>query len=96
MTICVCRYPVHIVGMQTILVHPPVRILSVGLSRSNPNEVVMWGMGDDAAPPVPINVYIVGTGHIMPNAVLAGTSVFRGTVVTPNQMAWHVWTGPKL
>lgn len=93
MSLCVLGYPIHIVGMQTVLMHPPVRILSVGLSRSDPDgSIDVWAIGDDAVNPVPVNVYIVGTGHLLTKSVLSTTAVFRGTIVTPSQLVWHVWT----
>lgn len=88
----VLRYPIHIADMQTVLMHPPVQILSLAQSRSAPDGLIdVWAIGDDATTRVPVNVYIVGTGHPLPGAVFLPTAVRVGTVVTPSQLVWHVW-----
>jgi hypothetical protein len=82
----VLRYPLNIVDRQDILCGYP--ILSVGVSREDPNgKIDMWALALDGADRVRTRIFITATGHPLPEDGLR----FIGTVITPNQLVWHVW-----
>jgi len=98
MSFRVLRYPLDITDHQQVTIREPARIISVAQSRSDPfGSIDLWAIGGDDYRNKQVDIYIVGTGHPMPNGMaiysLTGFSNFLGTVITPNELVWHVWEG---
>jgi len=86
-------YSLEIVDYQEILIYEPAQILSVAVSRSDPdNEIDLWALCRDGGAEVRKGIYVAGTGHPLPAEMWSAK--FIGTVVTPGQLVRHVWTGP--
>lgn len=90
MTLRVLRYRLAITDEQTVIMPQPANVLSVAVSREDPNGLIdLWAIGGDGYRPVEVPIFVHGTGHPMIDA----PSAFVGTVVTPNQLVWHVFRG---
>lgn len=92
MSFRVLRYPLDITDHQQVVIREPAQIISVAQSRDHPNSHIdLWAVGGDNYRDKQVDIYIVGTGHPMPEAQV----IFLGTVVTPNELVWHIWEGRR-
>jgi hypothetical protein len=81
------RYPLKVVGTQTIEMPLYYTLLSVAPGRTDEYTIDLWAQVPEQAPLVPVDIEIVGTGHPMPRVMLD----FVGTAVMPDGLVWHVY-----
>jgi len=87
------RLNIQVTDYQEI---PARRVISVGACRSGRSDKIdLWyesgGLDDETQ-----GLYIYGTGHPTPwSRCDRNDWHFIGTVITPSNLVWHVYTGPK-
>jgi len=94
------RYELDITDRQVLELPLSSQPLSVGLSRTQPDDFIdLWVLQPEEAPDVPYTFWVVGTGEAFPeefpDGILQGygrAPKFLGTVVTPRlKFVWHVF-----
>ena len=76
------KYPLQIIGMQTITLPEDYGILTVGMQEGN---LYLWAQGNPSTASVLVDFYIYGTGtYIHTPGNYVGT-VFQGPLV------WHIY-----
>lgn len=91
------RYELDITDRQTVTLPLGYELLSVAVSRTDPNGLIdMWAQVPEMATPIPAVIHIIGTGNPMPDDLTNDRTrrKFLGTVVTPGGLVWHVFEGP--
>ena len=82
----ICKYPLGIVGCQTVDMPEGSKILSVA---EQDGDICFWAQVTANNPPVKRMIEIAGTGNPYPPSDGA-VRVFLGTVVM-GQFVWHVF-----
>lgn len=71
------------------------RILSVAPARDS-YAIDMWWVTDETPETTHVDIYVMGTGHPMPEAVIPSSDFFPsadflGTCVMSDGLVWHVF-----
>lgn len=107
----IIRHQLSITDYQTVTLPAAGDLLSVAQSRTSPSGLIdLWSLDHEIGEPRTAAIYIIGTGHPMPDELAAQlvpayhggadtvlpmfTQKFLGTVVTPVGLVWHVFEGP--
>jgi hypothetical protein len=86
----ILRYPLlDLTYRQTIHVPTGFKVRHVAPGRVSDVAIDVWAEVDTTNQPVPVNVWIIGTGHEFPPA----GAVYVGTAVMPSDFVWHVFVG---
>jgi len=80
------KYPLEIIGEQKISLPEDFDVLKIGEQRGN---LMLWASGDNTLPDISVTLYIIGTGHPMPEGVLS----HMDSVLMSNGLVWHVYWG---
>lgn len=84
------RQQLNLLPRQEITLPYPGGILSCAPGRFSNSEIDIWfTVPDKPTSSVPWIVDIAGTGHPLPDDVLAAN--FIGTCVMPDHLVWHVF-----
>lgn len=89
------RYELNITDYQKVKLPSISTPLSVAASRTNPYEKIdFWAIVNDGdpRPDREHEVFIAGTGFPVPAGINV-THKFVGTVISPNNLVWHVFVG---
>lgn len=86
----VFKYPLRVTDVQTVPLPVAARPLSVQIQRTT-DDLTLWALVSDAAPVVPREVYVVGTGR--PADHVVGCD-FLGTL-QDGPLVWHVFITPE-
>lgn len=71
---------------HTLLLPRGAKLLSVHVQLGTP---CIWALVDSSNEVVPLPIYVVGTGHVMPDDI----GEFIGTFMIDNDtLVWHVFT----
>lgn len=84
----ILRYPLFLTYRQKLTLPSNFVVRHVAPGRATDVDIDLWAEVDDANHYVPVNVWIVGTGH---EISFGGAHV--GTVVMPDDYVWHVFVG---
>jgi hypothetical protein len=92
----ILRHELDIVDQQTVQLPCNGELLSVAMSRTDPDyRIDLWSVDYGTGIARSVDVFIIGTGNRISTAaeeaILMGK--FLGTVVTPSALVWHVWQG---
>lgn len=97
----IIRHPIHITDYQAVDLPAAGELLSVAASLTAPDyEIDLWSLDYERGDPRQVGVYVIGTGHPMPeqlrNVYPDAFREFVGTVVTPSGLVWHLFQGPLM
>jgi hypothetical protein len=92
-TVKILRKNLEVTDYQTLRIYADDRIASVAPCRSGEERIDIWWIeADTLSSTRDRGIYIVGTGHRMPDVLSGG--VFLGTCVMSSGLVWHVFEGP--
>lgn len=83
------RYSLRLVNEQEIDLPGHVSPLSVQIQN---DEIVLWAIVNPGSQKYHRKVFIVGTGHALPDVVLHPYTKYVGTV-QQGALVWHVFLG---
>jgi hypothetical protein len=106
----ILRHQIAIHDYQVLTLPSQGELLSVAKSRipdlAN-HAIDLWSLDHESGPSQTAGVYVIGTGNLMPVELQDDKyrhydpgmpsrtwRKFLGTVVTPNNLVWHVFGGP--
>ena len=89
------RFIIELMYHQTIGIPTGFRVRHLAPARTQHEDIVdqidIWAEVDTTKETVPIDVWIVGTGHPLPPDEVG--PIFVGTAVMPDNYVWHVFVG---
>lgn len=85
----VYRYRIAITDYQTLELTTRLVLSVAQLPFIYERALDLWAIHDDALPKNKVGIYVIGTGHPMPDCDLA----FIDTVVMNSGLVWHVFIG---
>ena len=86
----ILRYPVlDLTYRQTLRIPTGFRIRHLAPGRASDVVIDIWAEVESDNPVVPVDVWIIGTGHQFPPDE-AGP-IYIGTVVMPDGFVWHLF-----